>query len=161
MYKMKDLWISMGDEVSIRNFVEGPLSYRKLSTAEAANLIRSTVEQGCELSAYFDFGAVPSKKKVRTFNQLLSAFHGLTGVELDPQIFKMKRDDDEPFPNFNCFSTVTDTQDMLVVEYYFSMDWKKDSERPIDAIFQVATSPMHFHLFSRTGADLETNKPNV
>lgn len=143
----------MGDDVSIRNFIEGPLTYRKLSASEAATLIQNTVEQGCELSGYFDFGAVASKKKVRTFKQLLSAFHGITGVELDPQIFQMKRDDDEPFPNFNCFSTVTDTQDMLVVEYYFSMDWKKDSEKPIDAIFHVSTSSMHFHLLSRTGSD--------
>lgn len=153
MYKMKDLWISMGDDISIRNFVEGSFTCRKLSATEAANLIRNTVEQGCELSAYFDFGAVPSKKKVRTFKQLLSAFHGITGVELDPQIFEMKSEDGEAFPNFNFISTVTDTQDMLVVQYYFSMDELEETEKSIDALFHVATSPMHFHLFSRTGAD--------
>lgn len=148
----------MGDDVSIRNFIEGPLTYRKLSALEAANLIRKTVEQGCELSAYFDFGAVASKKKVKTFRQLLSAFHGITGLELDPQIFKMKRDDDEPFPNFNCFSTVTDAQDMLVVEYYFSMELEKLVEKPVDAISSVSDSNMDFHLFSRTSPDLEAMK---
>lgn len=144
---MKNLWISMGENIHIRNLVEGAFLYQKLSAEEVSAIVQGVVDSGGELSGCFDFGSVASKKKTQTFKQLLKAFKSVTGVELEKQIFAMKRDDDEPFPNFNFIPTVTNKQDMLVVEYYFNMDISKlSSDLSIDKISSVSNSSMDFHL---------------
>lgn len=36
---MKNLFISMGDRVSVRNFVDGPVQYREIPAANIAALV--------------------------------------------------------------------------------------------------------------------------
>lgn len=71
---MKSLFISMGSDISVRNFTNGPLIYRKLHATDIVALVGQTRAAGGELRAYFDFGSVPSEKKCRAFRELLAAF---------------------------------------------------------------------------------------
>jgi len=148
---MKNLFISMGEEIRVRNFVPGSFTYRKLSAEEIAPLIQSIMDNGGELSGYFDFGAVVSAEDTHIFMQLLDTIKFKTGVQLEKMIFKMKRDDDEPFPNFNFMPTVTDNQSMLVIEYYFSMDTAKAlGEDNFGDFSTVSKTSMDFHLFEKS-----------
>ncbi len=98
----KDLFISMGSTLHVRNFVEGPSSYRRLSGPEVAALVED-VEQGeGRIVGCFEFGAVPSDKKRREFHQLLDAFRATTTVKLAPLDFMVESEDGETLPNINC-----------------------------------------------------------
>lgn len=146
---MKDLFISMGEKVSVRNFVDGTLRHHEMPAPEIAGLIEKTRSSGGKVQAYFDFGSVPSEKKTREFRDLLDAFEKVTGVRLSKNDFKAESDDPtgEGLPNFNFIPTVTEKMNMLAVEYYFSHNQGSDS---FDAMFSVCDTGMNFHFFERS-----------
>lgn len=99
--------------------------------------------------AYFNLGSVPSEKKTSEFKDLVAAFEKVTGVRLSTDDFMSKICDetDEKIPNFNFIPTVTDSMDMLAVEYYFSFNEGADSF--LDRL-TVCDTGMNFHLFERS-----------
>lgn len=144
---MKSLFISMGNDISVRNFTNGPLIYRKLDASDIAALVEQTRAAGGELRAYFDFGSVPSEKKRRDFRELLTAFKAITGVHLTADDFTAKESPEgEILPNFNFIPTVTDDMRMLAVEYFFSL--REGAEDFLDR-FEVCDHRMYFHLFEK------------
>lgn len=145
---MRDLFISMGEGVSVRNFRDGSLTYRELPTAEIAPLIQKVRENGGKVMAYFDFGSVPSKKKSREYHELLDAFEKVTGVRLSREDFMSRADTEtgDTLPNFNFIPTVTDKMNMLAVGYYFERTQGADS---FDDWFRVCDTSMSFHFFER------------
>ena len=144
---MKNLFISMGDSISVRNFMDGALTYRQLTASDIAALVTETRASGSQVSAYFEFGAVPSKKKKRTFHELLAAFKKITGVQLTVEDFTSENGPDgEVFPNFNFIPTVTDDTRMLAVEYFFS---QREGAKDFLENFEVSDHSMNFHLFEK------------
>ena len=144
---MKKLFISMGDHISVRNFTDGALMYRELPASDIADLVTETRAAGGKVSACFEFGAVPSKKKKRTFHELLAAFEKVTGVQLTVEDFTVKEQPDgEVFPNFNFIPTVTDDTRMLAVEYFFS---QREGAKDFLESFEVSDHSMNFHLFEK------------
>lgn len=146
---MRDLFISMGEGVSVRNFTEGSLSYRVLPTAEVAPLIQKVRENGGKVMAYFDFGSVPSKKKSREYRELLDAFEKVTEVRLSQEDFMSGANTEtgDTFPNFNFIPTITDKMNMLAVGYYFERN--EGAADSFDDWFSVCDTSMSFHFFER------------
>lgn len=145
---MKNLFISMGDEISVRNFTDGQLTYRELAASDIAALVEETRTAGGEICAYFEFGSVPSEKKKRNFRELLLAFEKITGVQLTVDDFTAKESPEgETFPNFNFIPTVTGDMRMLAVEYFFSQ--REGAEDFLES-FEVCDDSMNFHLFEKT-----------
>jgi len=150
---MKDLFISMGSEIHVRNFPNGDFLCKKISAQEVGTLIKSVIDNRKKLIGCFDFGSVPSEKNSRDFQQLLNSFKIMTGVQLEKSIFAMQRDneDDCVIPNFNFITTITDEMNMLAVEYYFSdsSDSKADVSDLLSRLV-VSDSSMDFYLFQKT-----------
>ena len=67
---MKNLFISMGDAINVRNFATGSLSYCEFNASDVADLVKKTRSGGGKIVAYFEVGSVPSKKKQRDFHDL-------------------------------------------------------------------------------------------
>ena len=153
---MKNLFISMGSGISVRNFTDGPLIYRKLEASDIAALVEETRAAGGEVRAYFDFGSVPSEKKKRNFRELLASFEKITGVQLTADDFTAKESPEgETLPNVNFIPTVTDDMRMLAVEYFFSV--REGAEDFLER-FEVSDHSMNFHLFER-GTSFDLKRP--
>jgi hypothetical protein len=146
---MRDLFISMGEKISVRNFTDGSLTYREIPTAEIASLIQKTRDSGAKVMAYFEFGSMPSKKKSREFQELLAAFEKITGAHLSQDDFKAKVNTEtgDVLPNFNFIPTVTEDMNMLAVGYYFERNEGADS---FEDWFSVCDTSMNFHFFERS-----------
>lgn len=143
---MRDLFISVGGNVSVKNFTAGSLTYREIPAAEIAQLIQAVRDEGGKIMAYFDFGPVLSKKKSREYRELLEAFEKVTGVSLSRDDFLSQADTEtgDIFPNVNFIPTVTDKMNMLAVEYYFTHTAGAES---FDSMFTVCDTTMNFHSF--------------
>lgn len=143
---MRDLFISMGEDVSVRNFTDGSLTYREVPTTEIAPLIQKIRDGGGKVMAYFDFGSVPSEKKSREFRELLAAFEKVTGASLSRSDFMAKANPEtgDALPNFNFIPTVTQSTNMLSVGYYFE---HKEGADSFEDWFRVCDTGMNFHLF--------------
>lgn len=145
---MKNLFISMGDDISVRNFVTGSLTYCELAASDVAALVQETRAAGKKVKAYFDFGPVPSEKKQRTFKELVAAFAKMTGVQLTAEDFTATVDSDgETLPNFNFIPTVTGDMRMLAVEYFFTPG--EGAEAFLERL-EVSDDTMNFHLFEKS-----------
>lgn len=146
---MKDLYISMGSEIHVRNFGSQNFSFRKIAAEEVKTIIQSTLESDFQVKGYFEFGSVPSKKKDQEFLEILSVFQKIVDMEIDNKTFFHEDSEDATkfFPNFNFISTVDDKTRMLVVEYYFSLDSEKFFASEEDKGFSVSDSSMDFYLF--------------
>jgi len=145
---MKDLFISMGESISVRNFTDGSLRYREMSAIEIAPFIQKIRENGGKVMAYFDLGSMPSEKKNREYHELLDVFEKVTGVRLSRDDF-MSQDGPETgdaLPNFNFIPTVTDSMSMVAVEYYFSHN---EGSSSFDDMFTVCDTGMNFHFFEQ------------
>ena len=144
---MKNLFISMGDEISVRNFIAGPLTYCELTASDVAALVQETRKADGKVLAYFEFGSVPAEKKRRDFRELVAAFETITGVQLTAEDFTAKiRPKGETLPNFNFIPTVTDDMSMLAVEYFFTH--REGAENFLDS-FEVSDHSMNFHFFEK------------
>lgn len=144
---MKNLFISMGSDISVRNFTDGPLTYRTLAASDVAALVEKTRQAGGKVRAYFEFGSVPSDKKRRNFRELVVAFQKITGVQLTTDDFMVKDGPEgESLPNFNFIATVTDGTSMLAVEYFFT---QREGAKDFLESFEVSDDTMNFHLFEK------------
>lgn len=144
---MKDLFISMGDRVNVRNFTDGSFAYRSVSASEVQELAQETRSGGGHVRAYFDLGPVPSEKKMREFRELVAAFEKMTGVQLSSDDFftsEAESSSGDRMPDFNFTPTVTDAMNMLAVEYFFSLSEGAESLK--DGL-SVADDTMNFHFF--------------
>lgn len=145
---MKNLFISMGDTINVRNFVAGSFTYREINASDVAALVEKTRSGGGRIRAYFEFGSVPSKKKQRDFRDLVAAFAKITGVQLTVEDFTTQTGEDcETLPNFNFIPTVTDDMSMVAVEYYFA---QREGAKDIFEGFEVCDDSMNFHLFEKS-----------
>lgn len=149
---MRDLFISMGEGISVRNFTDGALTYREIPTADIAPLIQNVRENGGKVMAYFEFGSMPSKKKSREFCELLVAFKKVTGASLSRSDFMAKAHSEtgDTLPNFNFIPTVTQTMNMLAVGYYFDRNDANEGADSFEDWFSVCDTGMNFHLFEQT-----------
>lgn len=145
---MKDLFISMGESVSVRNFVEGDVRYRQLEADEVLPLIERVRAQGGKVQGCFEFGSMPSEKKRREFHELRAAFKSMTGAALttDDFLARAEEEEGETLPNFNFIPAVTDEMSMLAVEYYFV---QAPEAKSFDDMFSVCDTGMRFHFFER------------
>ena len=145
---MKNLFISMGDTINVRNFAAGSLMYCELSASDVADLVKKTRSGGGQIVAYFEVGSVPSKKKQRDFRDLVAAFAKITGVQLTVDDFTTKASTDgEILPNFNFIPTVTDDMSMLAVEYYFA---QREGAKDFFEGLEVCNDSMNFHFFEKS-----------
>lgn len=145
---MKNLFISMGDAINVRNFVAGSLTYSEINASDVAALVEGTRSGGGRIRAYFEFGSVPSKKKQRDFRDLVAAFAKITGVQLTAADFTTEACvDGETLPNFNFVPTVTDDMNMLAVEYYFA---QREGAKDLFEGLEVCDDSMNFHLFEKS-----------
>ncbi|WP_319412635.1 hypothetical protein [uncultured Cohaesibacter sp.] len=154
---MKDLFISMGSDVCVQNFVGSTVQCRELQPDEVAGVIAATREQGGEITGFYKFASELSDENEHNFRQILVAMEAITGTRLNRECFFSDWDDDDDdddgFPNINYMRTVTDTQSMLVVEYYFQLDLTdRDGELRKGEHFSVSTDYMTFYLFEHVAA---------
>ena len=145
---MKNLFISMGEKISVSNFIAGPLTYSELTASDVAALVQETRKADGKVLAYFEFGSVPAEKKNREFQELISAFKTITGVQLTAEDFTAKIcQEGETLPYLNFIPTITDDMSMLAVEYFFIH--RKEAENFPDS-FEVYDDSMKFHFFEKS-----------
>ncbi len=155
---MKGLFISMGSDVCVQNFVGSTVQCREIQPDEVAGVIAATRERGGEITGFYKFASELSDENQHEFRQILVAMEAITGARLNRECFFSDWDDDDDddddgLPNINYMRTVTDTQNMLVVEYYFQLDLSdRDGELRKGEHFSVSTDYMTFYLFEHVVA---------
>lgn len=104
-------------EMSIGNLPDGKVEISKITDSDAAALISSAKK----LIGLHDFGAVPNKRKEKTFYEILSAIEVRLGKAVDPEVFFTKSGEDIfPFPPQ--LIQIESDRPMLYVDYAFTIE---------------------------------------